>query len=298
MCENHQIIKKMTGMTTKEINKQSIAGFLASLNILPERKFNGYWMYKTPWKEQGTGSLKVDLNKELWIDFSTSEGGTLIDLILKLYPDLDVSGIVRRFNEGYFSFRQLPFSTKKEKSGQALHILKKEGLLEHIDFCNYLLERAIDPHLAKKYLKAYQYRHGDRAFWNLGMLNYAGGLNLFNRGFKRATKQSFSLIQNKESNTRIYFEGVLDFLSFLQLKPKQEYLHEFCILNSVNNLKKCLEQLSVKPKIVGFLDNDVAGEKATLELKKYAEKNQIKFIDCRNYYEGHKDLNDYIVAGR
>lgn len=283
-------------MTTKEINKQSIAGFLASLDILPERKFNGYWMYKTPWKIQRTGSLKVDLNKGLWIDFSTNESGTLIDLILKLYPNLDVSDIVRRFNEGYFSFRQLTFSTKKERSRQPLNIIKEECLSEHTSFYNYLLERAIDPQLAKKYLKAYKYRHGQREFWNLGMLNYEGGLNLFNRGFKRATKQSFSLIQNEESNTRIYFEGALDFLSFLQLKPKDEYLHEFCILNSVNNLKKCLKQLEVKPKIIGFLDNDLAGDKATQEMKIYAEKNEVLFIDCRIYYKEYKDLNDYLMA--
>lgn len=284
-------------MTAQDINKINIPDFLASLGCFPDRKFHGYWMYKTPWKEQRSGSLKVDLKKGLWIDFSTDEGGTLIDLILKIYPNLSVQDIVRKFSQGHFSFHPLNVSPRTYVEKPTIQLLKKGNLAEHPELCKYLsTDRGIDPDVASKYISVYQYQYGNRRYWNLGTLNHAGGLNLFSKGFKRATKQGYTLYENKHSDSRVYFEGIVDFLSFLMIYPDQESQHEYCILNTVNNLRKSFEDLSMKSITIGFLDNDQAGERATKKLKERVSLEGKIFYDYRKKYKEFKDLNDYLLG--
>lgn len=285
-------------MTPREINQLNIAEFLAAVNVFPERKFNGYWMYKTPWQDQNTGSLKVDLNKGLWIDFSTHEGGSLIDLILKIYPALSVKDIVRKFNNGDFSFHPLDFSVDCNKKPQSEEHLEARQVLEYPKLCGYLKCRGIDPVIASKYINVYHYVHDGRRYCNLGAPNHSGGYNLFSKGFKRATKQGYTLYENSKCSSRIYFEGVMDFLSFLMIYPDQENQHEYCILNTVNNLRKSFESLRMKPKTFSFLDNDEAGNKATQRLREHATEEGSIFYDYRKTYKEFKDLNDYLIAGR
>ncbi len=288
-------------MTAQDINKINIPDFLASIGCFPERKFNSYWMYKTPWKDQRTGSLKVDVNKGLWIDFSSSkcEGGTLIDLVLKMYPELSVKDIVRKFNQGDFSFHSLNVSPRAYDEKPSIQLLKKESLTAHPELRKYLsTDRGVDPHVASKYISVFQYQYGNRRYWNLGTPNHAGGLNLFSKGFKRATKQGYTLYENKHSDSRVYFEGVMDFLSFLMIYPDQENQHEYCILNTVNNLRKSFDSLRMKPETFSFLDNDEAGNKATQRLREHATEEGSIFYDYRKTYKEFKDLNDYLIAGR
>lgn len=94
-------------MTPREINKSSKADYLAGMGINPDRKMNGYYMYYSPIRSaERTPSFKVSIVSNLWVDFEINEGGTLIDLILKLNPDYTVSKIVADFNKGIFSFHQ------------------------------------------------------------------------------------------------------------------------------------------------------------------------------------------------
>src|SRR5690606_28985464 len=108
--------------------------FLSSISIEPERKHNGYWMYKSfinP--QQKTGSLKVSANN-LWVDYSdNNRGGTLIDLILLIYPDLSVRDIVKKFNEGVFSFHQLPVSLINQETSftDSLEIIQEDDIQNH-----------------------------------------------------------------------------------------------------------------------------------------------------------------------
>ena len=284
-------------MTPREINKITIPDFLASIGCYPERKFHGYWMYKTPWNDQRTGSMKVDLKKGLWIDFSCNQGGTLIDLILKLYPELSVKDVVRKFNQGVFSFHQLSIDKKQLPQKSAVNTIQEEPIGNHHDLCSYLSEvRGIDPVIADKYLKAYQYRSCGKLYWNLGAKNHAGGYNLFAKGFKCATKQGYTMYENTTSFSRIYFEGIMDFLSFLMIYPDQEPVHEYCILNTVNNLKKTFENLKMKGVTISFFDNDQAGEKATEALRDEANMRVSVFYDYRKTYSSYKDLNDYLMG--
>ncbi len=286
-------------MNTTEINKIPITQFLRSICIEPERKHNGYWMYKSfinP--QQKTGSLKVSANN-LWVDYSdNNRGGTLIDLILLIYPDLSVRDIVKKFNEGVFSFHQLPVSLINQETSftDSLEIIREDDIQNHEKLCYYLAyDRSIDVSIAQRYLKAYQYKVNGKLFWNLGVKNHVGGFNLFSKRFKYATQQGVTLFTNSNTTIRIYFEGIMDFLSFLMIYPDQEKRNDYCILNSVNNLKKTLIEHQLKQTTIAFFDKDSAGDRATNLLKVESLNQKSTFYDYRSTFKG-KDLNDYLLG--
>ena len=41
-------------------------------------------MYRSPFREDSNASLKVDYNKNLWYDFGTNDGGTMIDFVIRM----------------------------------------------------------------------------------------------------------------------------------------------------------------------------------------------------------------------
>jgi hypothetical protein len=293
-------------MGTKEINKIPIPEFLKSLSILPERKCNGYWMYKSfinP--NQRSGSLKISSNN-LWVDYSLNNtGGTFIDLILMIYPELTVKDIVRKFNSGIFSFHQPEklIAIEKKKVGDSIIILNEHDIFRQPYLFKYLSEERgisnID--MASRYLKSYQYRwqNSNKEYWSLGTKNCLDGYILFSKNFKTVTKQGYTLFENSGAKSRIYFEGILDLLSFLMIYPDQENLHEYCVLNTVNNIKMTFDIIPLRMdnplQIIGFFDRDFAGDKATELLKMKSENHGLKFYDYRSTFKG-KDLNDYLLG--
>lgn len=294
-------------MGTKEINMLPIPDFLKSISVFPERKFNGYWIYKSFINaNQRTGSLKVSSNN-LWVDYSLKNtGGTLIDLILLIYPELSVKEIVRRFNSGFFSFHQQSNSIAIEKKDykESIVILNEYDIYKKSYLGEYLQkDKGIkNLEICNRYLRTIHYKNksSDKEFWNLGCRNSNGGYNMFSKGFKRATQQGYTLFEHPNTFRRIYFESIIDFLSFLEIYPEKQHLNSYCILNSVNNLKMSFDNLVFKKggnqiEIVGFLDRDLAGDKATALLKKKAEDGGSKFYDCRSTFKG-KDLNDFLVT--
>jgi len=71
-------------MDSKIINQFPIRGYLAEINILPAKDNGYYGMYHSPFRDDHNASMKVDFDKNLWIDYGTNEGGTLIDLVMKI----------------------------------------------------------------------------------------------------------------------------------------------------------------------------------------------------------------------
>lgn len=90
------------------------------------------------------------------------------------------------------------------------------------------------------------------------------------------------------------FEGFIDFLSYLSLANNIHPVSDTVVLNSVVNLPKAVPFLSRHPVIHAFFDNDEAGRKATADLIRLCPRSEV--IDQRHFYNGHKDVNDYLTA--
>jgi hypothetical protein len=68
-------------MNIKDI---SIKDYLAERNIHPAKVYGHYGMYRCPFREDRNASFKVDYRKNLWNDFGTGEGGSIMDLVMKM----------------------------------------------------------------------------------------------------------------------------------------------------------------------------------------------------------------------
>ena len=112
--------KKIKSMTYKEANNISIKDYLNSLGIQPVTEKGSYGMYRSPLREDNTPSFKVDYNANLWCDYGTGEGGTLIDLVMKQHG-CNAYGAICRLEQGNtasFSFhgKDLPERDTKRQA--------------------------------------------------------------------------------------------------------------------------------------------------------------------------------------
>lgn len=288
--------KEFRTMTAREINKSSIVEYLNKISIKPNRKMNGYYMYYSPIRPaENTPSFKVSIISNLWIDFGINEGGTLIDLILKLNPGYTVSRIVADFNSGIFSFHK-PNKNEELPIRSKVKIIKTEPLENSVYACTYLGSRGIDFTKACDYVECISYEINNVIHQGIAAKNINGGYNISSRNFKCATKQGVSFYSHNIGRSLILTEGITDLLSFIMLYPAQSDLHDLCALNSVYNLPGIYSLLKNIRQIICFLDNDKAGDKATLLIAQYARVNDIAFFDYRSRYREYKDLNDYLMG--
>ena len=104
-------------MTYKEANDICIKDYLESLGILPVVDKFYYGMYHSPFRQDDTPSFKVDYGVNLWCDFGTGEGGSLIDLVMKQYGCNAYGAICRleQRNGNSFSFQGKELSERNPK---------------------------------------------------------------------------------------------------------------------------------------------------------------------------------------
>ena len=61
-----------------------IADYLHACGIEPAKRYNGYALYHAPYREGSNASMKVDFRRNLWHDYGTSQGGSIINLVMKI----------------------------------------------------------------------------------------------------------------------------------------------------------------------------------------------------------------------
>ena len=153
-------------MTYKEANNISIKDYLNSLGIQPAKEKGSYGMYRSPLREDNTPSFKVDYNANLWCDYGTGEGGTLIDLVMKQHQ-CNAYGAICRLEQGdtaSFSFhgKELPERDTKRQAASPIEIRRIQPL-QNPALIRYLQERGISPGTASPYVQ-------EMLRWRSGMI--------------------------------------------------------------------------------------------------------------------------------
>ncbi|KAA6306126.1 DNA primase, partial [termite gut metagenome] len=62
----------------------SIKQYLQERSINPIIERGYYGMYCSPFRKDNHPSLKVDYHRNIWFDFGANEGGSIIDLVMKM----------------------------------------------------------------------------------------------------------------------------------------------------------------------------------------------------------------------
>jgi hypothetical protein len=279
-------------MNCNDINQINTEELLRYFQIEPARRTGLELLYRAPYRNDNEPSMSVNFEKMVWIDYATGQGGSNIDLLLLIYNVKSVSEVLKRFNNEY-SKVQLPIVTieKKSESTNQLDLVKE---LENKRLIRYAQSRGIDYELAKLYLKEVHYSNRNGRFFSIGFMNDCGGYELRNGVMKNPIclgKKSITTV-NKGSNNVLIFEGFFDFLSHLQLQ-KLTLSESVIVLNSVSQLSKAISYLNENRelKINLYLDNDLAGKKASNELKNLFEE---RVFNRSVQYEKYKDLNEFL----
>ena len=289
-----------------DLKNISIRQFLSQRGIQPKYERNGYGMYLSPLREERTPSFKVDYVRNLWYDFGLGEGGTLLTLVMRL-ERCDIYETVRRLQNGEKRNAGVSLSPDiyerpvaggassavRPAAVPALRILS-DAPLRHPALVGYLASRGIVPSVAAAFCREVRYEVNGRAFFAVGFRNDAEGWELRSERFKGGSSPKHITTFDNRSDTVIAFEGFMDFLAYLSLKYPERLRIDATVLNSVVNLPKAVPFISRHPVIHAFFDNDEAGRKATADLIRLCPRSEV--IDQRHFYNGHKDVNDYLTA--
>lgn len=280
-------------MNYEEIKRRiSIRAYLAARGILPRWERGNRGMYLSPLREERTASFSVSYDKNLWHDFGTGEGGSIIDLVARMEGCSEVEA-ARRLAAGEHG-TLVPIHVEalrtNEPTPSRLTILSDRELT-HPALLGYLTGRGIYPAIARTYCREVRYTIGGKEYFAIGFRNDAGGWELRNPRFKgSSTPKNITTLDNG-SDTAMVFEGFIDFLSYLSLKANPAPAIDTSVLNSITNLQKAVPFLARHRIVHAFLDNDDAGRKALARLEESLPSSEV--IDQSVFYRDHKDLNEY-----
>ena len=285
-------------MALTEIKQISIKGYLQNMRVLPKKEFGHYGMYFSPFRDDHNASFKVDYRQNLWYDFGTQEGGSIIDLVMKLEScafheaaaklEKDVAG----FGLNSFSFHRDSIPATPKNRNPAMTI-RNICTISHPKLAAWISTRKIDLSLANLYCREVHYQVKDNVYFSIGFGNDKGGYELSSpSNFKGCiSPKDITTVKNGHDNCLV-FEGFWDFLSYLTLQKIEKTKYDVAVLNSVGNVQKSLVFLKKHRNIFAYLDNDESGRKAIQVIK-----SSCVAVDDRSVrYAAYKDINDYLCG--
>lgn len=98
------------------IKRYSIVEYLERKGIKPMRRTPTYVLYRSPLREETHPSFKVDMEKNLWIDYAESRGGSIIDLCMRLEDSTLSKAICRLGQKALERTAYCSCSSKRETS--------------------------------------------------------------------------------------------------------------------------------------------------------------------------------------
>lgn len=266
----------------------------------------------------GEGGKLFDLARKLYqSDDISSIIGKVTDLFLlskakdeKQVVSKNVANKQQRFSRGHTNRNEIPTSSSdntdnnNRNSGKQKHqsesspdspkiiIELVEPLGKSYAMVRYLNQRGISKQTARHYCKEVSFNIGDKTYSAIGFENRSGGYELRNDWFKGSSSpKDISFIANG-SNAVCLVEGFMDFLSLVELGNKEYLNANFLVLNSVALLPRSIEILKSHHDVFLFLDHDKAGKEAAKKLVAAG----INSIDSSGFYQGFKDVNEYLVS--
>ena len=275
---------------------------LMGLWIYKPVKTNGvYVLYHAPYRVDKHASFKVDCLKNEWYDFSTGKGGDIIDLCKLVFNTYSVSEVLTRLDRMNLVIDCQTVSNPKPIT-PVEHTPYSIKDLRHPALFSYLRSRGIDIGIGEAYCKEIWYHLDKKPYFGIAFQNSLGHYEVRNPYFKGCMwRKDISFIPSKQigvQSTCCLFEGFMDFLAYKTLALRGvEAIGlwgdcDYIVLNSVNQLRRCLERLAHYDHIHCYLDNDTAGQTTLDTIRSlYPEAT----INENVRFEGYKDVNDFLI---
>ncbi|WP_236027616.1 toprim domain-containing protein [Gelidibacter pelagius] len=280
----------------RKINCESARAFpiekaLANLGHFPQKTAEKEAWFLSPFRSETQASFKVSKTMNRWYDHGEGIGGNVIDLVCRILK-CSVKEALAYLNQDWPSFsfqQQQPFNS----NDNGLAITKIQNI-KHPALIQYLNLRRIPLQIANSYCSEVWYTFKDKQFFAIGLQNSKNGWELRNRIFKNSSSpKSYTHLQ-RNSKHLIILEGMFDLLSLAVMNGSLIKDLDVIVLNSIAFIENVETHISNYEIVDLYLDNDSAGQNATLYLtKKYSHVN-----DQSDAYKNHKDLNDFLCHER
>ena len=282
-------------MNCKQFNSVKLEEILVSLGHHPTKQNEKEAWFLNPFSTENHASFKLDKRNNVWYLHSEGIGGNNIDFIKK-YLNASVKEVLEwAEKQNFSSFQQqnVIHSINSKPNYQITEIKKLQN--EHLK--SYLHQRGLSK-VVYPLVKEIHFTIGEKKLYAIGFENFSGGWELRNSFYKGSVlKKDISIVnfnnesqgQNETGKRIVVFEGFMDALSFVEMKPF--FKGDVLVMNSISLLNRTKEYLKNYSEIHLFLDNDKAGENCKTSILK-------SFPEAKNHseiYALHKDLNEYFV---
>ena len=280
-------------MNCKQFNTIPLEEVLQILGHLPTKQTEKEAWFLNPFANENHASFKLDKRNNIWFLHSEGIGGNNTDFMIK-YLNASVKEVLEWAEKQIFSSFQPQNSIQKQNSLKQNYQITEIKELQNENLKDYLQQRGLS---TKVYplVKEIHFRIDQKNLYAIGFENLSGGWELRNSFYKGSLlKKDISILnfnnenQNETGKRIVVFEGFMDALSFVEMKPF--FIGDLLVMNSISLLNRTKEHLKIYSEIHLFLDNDKAGETCKNEILK-------SFPEAKNHseiYALHKDLNDYL----
>lgn len=293
-------------MLNREKAKQiSILNYLKRQGFEPIRTTGGEYYFNSPFRQERKPSFTVrekagNDGEDLWFDFGlgNNDGGDIITLVMRL-ENCDFRTALKRLElkgEGVSTYQATKIAQRESSKDSELKLVKVQEL-NHYVLLKYLREkRHISEEIAKQYLKLIWYENKWRKnLFAFGWKNISDVYEIRGAGeqpFKAVLgKKDISLYLKKDAPKNCFiFEGILDYLSVLEMKNDTEMDGDVVVLNSTSLKNRILDLLEERQyqTIFTFFDNDKAGQEALQYLQ---TKTNHPDIRQQTFFDGFEDVN-------
>ena len=283
-------------MNCKQFNSVKLEEVLVSLGHHPTKQNEKEAWFLNPFANENHASFKLDKRNNIWFLHSEGIGGNNTDFMIK-YLNASVKEVLEWAEKQIFSSFQPQNSIQKQNSLKQNYQITEIKELQNENLKDYLHQRGLSTKV-HPLVKEIHFRIGEKNLYAICFENLSGGWELRNSFYKGSLqKKDISILnfnnesqnQNKIGKRIAVFEGFMDALSFVEMKPF--FNGDLLVMNSISLLNKTKDHLKNYSEIHLFLDNDKAGENCKTSILK-------SFPEAKNHseiYALHKDLNEYFV---
>lgn len=280
-----------------------LAQILAKLNLYPAKQTENESWYLSPFRSEKSASFHVHNHKNLWFDFGEGKGGdtiSLVQAILQLLgQDDSVSAALQWLDKSIDGTEYSPLLAQEQEEHPPALTLKSVSPIKNIALKHYTEQRGIPLTVAEKFLKQVSFvnENTGKTIFALGLQNEDEGYELRNSFFKGCIGQkNISFIRgsdNKPPKGINVFEGMFDYLSVIAQRNGKLLKSDTIILNSLNCMKLVIPYVKSYGYTFGYswLDNDLAGKKATPQLIDIFKQENVAFCPMNCLYKPYKDVN-------
>jgi len=290
-------------MTALESAKERMR-LAKEISLIPWLEKNGYkiensgsyYRLFSPFRSENVPSMDINVrNPDKWVDRGTGEKGDIVDMVRLLFNKTTKEAIDYLLQENNISLPKFEPEIREKKNIEIYHT----GAIESKWLWDYLHERNIIDSVANRYLVELEIgfpygKYPERRSRVLGFKNDSGGYEMRSKTLKISNSPKNVTTIKGDSDYRgiTVYEGFFSFLSHGTMVGDAKLGGDVVVLNSLSFLPQMLSFWDKDRSILGYLDNDRAGDKASQSIADAG----FYFFDMRTLYGGHNDLNDMICG--